>query len=78
MADDWGWVPWVLLAFALGVLFGRAPQPSLSRPQPQYIQPAPAPRVDTYHNDEEWEIVTDRQGRVTGVRGKRRAEQVKG
>ena len=81
MADDWDWVLWLFLGLAVGVIISRAPQPSLSPTQIRMIQPSPAPppqRVDTYHNDEEWEIITDRQGRVTGVKGKRRAEQVKG
>ena len=75
MADDWGWVPWVLLAFAVGLFLGRAPPQQLNQPRLQIIEPVP---TVTYHNDETWEIVTDRRGRVTGVRGKRRAEQTKG
>ena len=79
--DDWGWLPWLLLgavlafAFMGGASSSRAPAP-LYYPAPRRAAPRRA-ETNTYTNEETWEVVTDRRGRVVGVKGKRRAEQVK-
>ena len=77
MSEDWGWLPWLLLgAFLAFVFLGGA---SAARaPAPLYYPPPyralPKAEKNVYTNSEEWEIVKDRQGRVVGVKGKRRAE----
>ena len=84
--SDWDWLPWLLLGAVLAFVFlgARPAQAPLYYPPPHRALPR---NVDTnvytkvgtnvYTNDESWEIVTDRQGRVVGVKGKRRAEQTK-
>ena len=76
--SDWDWLPWLLLGAVLAFVFlgARPVQAQLYYPPPHKTLSRKA-ETNVYTNMESWEVVTDRRGRVIGVKGKRRAEQTK-